>query len=217
MGLMRKFIGDWFGHNRAALSVAVVLLGTFLPVLPNDAQTGRTALVLQLEGIVGPALSDYILRGLRTAADRKASLVILQMDTPGGLDTSMRDIIRGILGSPVPVATYVSPSGARAASAGTYILYASPRSCDDGFRSVRDIFRRSGHWRRHRFHIRRHDIDRYRHSSFSHFLAADRRRRPDQSGAFLDHHPPGVKWSFVAAAQVAVLIKGRPDIDPNLA
>jgi membrane-bound serine protease (ClpP class) len=125
MGLMRKIIGDWFGHSRAALSVAVVLLGSFLAVSPNDAQTARTALVLQLEGIVGPALSDYILRGLRTAAERNASLVILQMDTPGGLDTSMRDIIRGVLGSPVPVATYVSPSGARAASAGTYILYAS--------------------------------------------------------------------------------------------
>ncbi|ATU93807.1 NfeD family protein [Phyllobacterium zundukense] len=122
---MRKFIGDWFGRNRAALSVAVVLLGSFLGVSPNDAQTARTALVLQLEGIVGPALSDYILRGMRTAAERNAPLIILQMDTPGGLDTSMRDIIRGILGSPVPVATYVSPSGARAASAGTYILYAS--------------------------------------------------------------------------------------------
>jgi membrane-bound serine protease (ClpP class) len=125
MGLMRKFIADWFGHNRAALSVAVILLGSLLPASPNNAQDARAALVLQLKGIVGPALSDYTLRGLRTAAERNASLVILQMDTPGGLDTSMRDIIRGILGSPVPVATYVSPSGARAASAGTYILYAS--------------------------------------------------------------------------------------------
>ncbi|MHC1551550.1 NfeD family protein [Phyllobacterium sp. K27] len=97
----------------------------FWPVSPNEAQTTRTALLLQVEGIVGPALSDYMLRGLRTAAERNASIVIVQMDTPGGLDISMRDIIRGILGSPVPVAAYVSPSGARAASAGTYILYAS--------------------------------------------------------------------------------------------
>jgi membrane-bound serine protease (ClpP class) len=125
MELMRKIIGKWFGYSRATLSVAVALFGILLSVLPNGAQTAHTALVLQLNGIVGPALSDYITRGLRTATERNASLVILQMDTPGGLDTSMRDIIRGILSSPVPVATYVSPSGARAASAGTYILYAS--------------------------------------------------------------------------------------------
>ena len=83
------------------------------------------AVLLKLEGAVSPASADYIIRGLEHAEARRAALVVLQMDTPGGLDTSMREIIRAILASPVPVAGFVAPSGARAASAGTYILYAS--------------------------------------------------------------------------------------------
>ncbi|MGZ5621028.1 MAG: NfeD family protein, partial [Methylobacter sp.] len=80
---------------------------------------------MKLEGPIGPASSDYVARSLDYAAETKASLIILRMDTPGGLDTAMREIIKKIIASPVPVAAYVAPGGARAASAGTYILYAS--------------------------------------------------------------------------------------------
>jgi membrane-bound serine protease (ClpP class) len=83
------------------------------------------AVLLGVRGPIGPAISDFIERGIERAAEEGAHAVILYMDTPGGLDTSMRAIIKAILSSPVPVVSYVAPSGARAASAGTFILYAS--------------------------------------------------------------------------------------------
>jgi len=105
---------------RAALAVAAMWAAA-----SAHARADVTVLQLDIQGAIGPGVAEYVVNGLNEARARQAQLVILRMDTPGGLDASMRDIIRAILASPVPVAAWVGPSGARAASAGTYILYAS--------------------------------------------------------------------------------------------
>lgn len=99
-----------------------LLLLLLLLTAPLRAQEVR---LVELQGAIGPASADFVLRALDDAAAAEAALVVLRLDTPGGLDLAMRDIIRGILASPVPVAGWVAPGGARAASAGTYIMYAS--------------------------------------------------------------------------------------------
>jgi len=92
----------------------------------NAKQTAsRKAVFITIDSAIGPATKDYFVRALAKAKASNASLFVIQMNTPGGLDSSMRDIIQAILASDIPVVTYVTPSGARAASAGTYILYAS--------------------------------------------------------------------------------------------
>jgi len=92
---------------------------------PDAARAPGAVWVVAVDGAITPVAAAFIHRTLHRASDGRVALVVLRMDTPGGLDSAMRDIIRDILASPVPVATFVAPNGARAASAGTYILYAS--------------------------------------------------------------------------------------------
>ena len=118
----------WYAMGRrwgAWLLAGIVMLGVGSLGATAQEKSSRTALLLTIDGPIGPATTDYLKRGLSKAAHDGDTLLVIELDTPGGLMNSLHDIVKAILASPVPVVTYVSPSGARAASAGTYLLYAS--------------------------------------------------------------------------------------------
>ena len=105
--------------------ISTFLLLALLVTVEVPARADGTVIVLDIHGGIGVATAEYILSGIQHAEASDAELIIINMDTPGGLMAPMRDIVKAILGSGVPVATYVTPAGARADSAGTYILLAS--------------------------------------------------------------------------------------------
>jgi membrane-bound serine protease (ClpP class) len=113
-----------FGRSIEGVGSLLVSLALGLSLGGVGAQTPATVALLDIEGPIGPATSGYVERGFETALDQGAALIVLRLDTPGGLVDSTRTIIQTILASPVPVVGFVAPSGAHAASAGTYILYA---------------------------------------------------------------------------------------------
>jgi membrane-bound serine protease (ClpP class) len=118
---------SWRGSPiRIIFSLFLCLVGvTAMVAGPVRAQNGRQAVhLVEIRGIINPAVADYLARALAEANADDARLVVVKMDTPGGLETAMRDMIQEILASPVPVAVYVTPAGARAASAGLFILVA---------------------------------------------------------------------------------------------
>jgi len=110
--------------RRLWAAIALVAAGWML-LAGAAAPSSPTGVLLPVTGPIGPATSDFFVRNLREAGENGAALVVVTIDTPGGLDTAMRDMVQAILASDVPVITYVAPSGARAASAGTYLVYAS--------------------------------------------------------------------------------------------
>ncbi len=117
-----------YAYSMRCLSKVFVLLFVLAePGLASDQKTTTVGkgYVVEINGPIGPAVSDHVVKAITRAREENVPVLILRMDTPGGLDAAMRDMIKAILNSPVPVIGFVAPPGARAASAGTYLLYAT--------------------------------------------------------------------------------------------
>ncbi|MDX3906184.1 MAG: NfeD family protein [Pigmentiphaga sp.] len=115
----------WWRALRYLAAVAVAGAALLPAYSQAAAPAERSVVLLDIQGAIGPATTGYLRHGFETASRQNAQAIVLRIDTPGGLASSMRDIIRLMLASPIPVLAYVAPSGAQAASAGTYLLYAS--------------------------------------------------------------------------------------------
>lgn len=117
-------MSPWFDRLVRTV-VGLATCGWCAVATPAGAPATAMGVLVPISGPIGPATSDFFVRTLRRAEEDGAALVVVTLDTPGGLDSSMRDMVQAILAADVPVVTYVAPSGARAASAGTFLLYAS--------------------------------------------------------------------------------------------
>lgn len=104
---------------KTSLFVVFILLS--IVIFASASEKKKPIYVVKINGTINPSAAEYITTSLKRANDAKAEVVIIELDTPGGLDTSMRSIVKDIVSSPIPVVVYVSPSGARAASAGVFI------------------------------------------------------------------------------------------------
>jgi membrane-bound serine protease (ClpP class) len=105
--------------------ILLIVLTLLCPFPASLEESKREVMVITIDGVINPVASEYIGKGIKKANEKKAEALIIEIDTPGGLDTSMRNIVKEIIGSEVPVVVYVSPSGSRAASAGVFITLAA--------------------------------------------------------------------------------------------
>ncbi len=122
--LMKRF-SVWFRIRHAGVRIGATMAALGLALAATGANAENKVVILEVKGGIGVATADYVSSGIEHAEETGAKLIVIEMDTPGGLMAPMRDIVQAVLGSSVPVATYVTPAGSRADSAGTYILLAS--------------------------------------------------------------------------------------------